>query len=118
MPNGATLIQGDTSSPQGTHQGGELNPAIRNTSESNATDVHAYVDYADGTKIPPLRIGAMSTTGGNHKAEAVEVPGNGGGTGVQIPPGESGTITDALKSDDSNEDEADVTLNDRSRGLG
>ena len=105
VPDEATKIGAKTSNKYGVHKGGEVTLGLTNTSKKKATDVHVFVGPA-GSDM--LRIAKMSATGGNVRTEQVGLPGNGAGTGLQVPPGNEGSITDPLNEDGSNETKIDL----------
>ncbi|MCF6228093.1 MAG: hypothetical protein L3J82_05425 [Planctomycetes bacterium] len=115
VPDGATKIKGKTSASDGIHQGGEIFPVVINKSGSNATDLHFYVKSTTaGDKA--IRIGSIDINKTNHPmAETVGVlpgssPANGAGTGIQVPPGETGAIADKHTTDPDNKEEATVKV--------
>jgi hypothetical protein len=107
IPAGATKIGATTSSPHGAHQGGEVVRKVRNDSREDATDVHVHVEPSG-----LLRVASMSLTGGNTQTEPVGIPGNGPGTGAQVPKGQPGTIVDRNSAGaDQPSNGGEVTLN-------
>jgi hypothetical protein len=96
IPKGATPVTDTTSTPLGGHQGGEIVRKFRNDSKSDWRDFHIFIPFSGRA----IRIGGIDASGSNAQTEPVDVPGNTGSSGVQIPLAGNGTITNPSQTDE------------------
>lgn len=101
VPKGATQVPStDSDTPLITskanstsrHKGGEIHLKLKNTTENIAVGLHAFARSGEDDKPKALRLSSISVQGSNGKPEEINIPGNGRGSGSQIPMGSSKLI--------------------------